>query len=119
VRLSYLTEREFQKSGSSPLTALADSGTNNKKKSEVESMKKLIVGYEKFKSKKNVDCCAVSVETEYKPRDGVEQGGIKTETVMIYGEDITVIDARSIGKELVGFFGYYNGMCIVQNPAVQ
>lgn len=78
-----------------------------------------IVGYEKFKSRKGTDCCAVSVETEYKARDGVEQNGIKTETVMMYGDSVTVVGADSIGKELVGFFGYNNGMCVVQNPSVQ
>lgn len=78
-----------------------------------------IVGFEKFKSKKGLDCCAVSTEVPYKPRDGVEQLGIKTEIVMIYGNSCSVIDNKSIGKELVGFIGYSNGVCIAQVPEVR
>lgn len=78
-----------------------------------------IVGYEKFRSKKGLDCCAVSTETEFKEREGVEQNGIKTEVCMIYGTDsVGVIKPDSIGKELVGFIGYQNGLCVVQSPAV-
>lgn len=78
-----------------------------------------IVGYEKFTSKKGMPCCAVSVTTEYKAREGVEQLGTKVETCMIYGDGVQVIDKHSIGKELVGFFGYNNGVCAVQSPGVQ
>lgn len=82
-------------------------------------VKRKIVGYEKFKSKRGTDCCAVSTTTSFVPRDGVEQLGTKTETVMIYGDSCSVINKDSIGKELVGFFGYNNGVCTVQGPAVQ
>ena len=78
-----------------------------------------IVGFEKFTSKKGMPCCAVSTEVPFKPRDGVEQLGIKTETCMIYGDSVGVINKDSIGKELVGFIGYSNGICVVQSPAVQ
>lgn len=78
-----------------------------------------IVGFEKFTSKKGMPCCAVSTEVPYKARDGVEQLGIKTETCMIYGDSVSVINKDSIGKELVGFIGYSNGICVVQSPAVQ
>lgn len=79
-----------------------------------------IVGYEKFKSKKSgMDCCAVSTELPFVAREGVEQLGIKSEIVMIFGDSCSVINKESIGKELVGFFGYNNGTCNVQNPAVQ
>ena len=78
-----------------------------------------IVGYEKFKSKRGTDCCAVSTELAYKSRDGVEQLGIKTEVVMIYGDSCAVVNKDAIGKELVGFFGYNNGVCVVQSPDVQ
>ena len=77
-----------------------------------------IIGYEKFTSKKGMQCCAVSTELPYTPRDNVTQLGIKAETVMIYGDSCTVIDKDSIGAELVGFFGYSNGVCVVQSPAV-
>lgn len=79
-----------------------------------------IVGYEKFRSKKGLDCCAVFTETELKEREGVEQKGIKTEKCMIYGADaIGVIKPDSVGKELVGFIGYQNGICVVQSPSVK
>lgn len=79
-----------------------------------------IVGYEKFKSRKGTDCCAVSVEKDYKARDGVEQIGIQTENVMVYGsENVGMLQPDCIGKELVGYFGYNNGVCAVQNPSVQ
>lgn len=78
-----------------------------------------IVGFEKFTSKKGMPCCAVSTEVPYTPRDGVEQLGIKAETCMIYGDSVTVIDNKCIGKELVGFIGYSNGVCVVQSPQVQ
>lgn len=77
-----------------------------------------IIGYEKFTSKKGMPCCAVSTELPYTAREGVFQLGIKAETVMIYGESCNVIDKDSIGGELVGFFGYNNGVCCVQSPAV-
>lgn len=78
-----------------------------------------IVGFEKFTSKKGMPCCAVSTEVPYTPRDGVEQLGIKAETCMIYGDSGAVIDNKCIGKELVGFIGYSNGVCVVQSPQVQ
>lgn len=78
-----------------------------------------IVGFEKFKSKRGTDCCVVSTETAYKPRDGVVQLGIKTEVVMIYGDSVAVINEYAIGKELEGFFGYNNGVCVVQGPVVK
>ncbi|MDD6036932.1 MAG: hypothetical protein PUC30_12230 [Lachnospiraceae bacterium] len=78
-----------------------------------------IVGFEKFKSKRGTDCCAVSTETDYKSREGVIQHGIKTETVMIYGDSVSVINEKSIGKELVGFIGYNNGVCVVQGPEIR
>lgn len=78
-----------------------------------------IVGFEKFTSKKGMPCCAVCTEVPFKPREGVEQLGIKTETCMIYGDSVSVIDNKSIGKELVGFIGYSNGVCVVQGPQVQ
>lgn len=78
-----------------------------------------IVGYEKFISKRGTDCCAVSTETDYKSREGVTQLGIKTETVMIYGDAVSVIDKNAIGKELVGFIGYNNGVCVVQGPEIR
>lgn len=77
-----------------------------------------IVGYEKFTSKKGMPCCAVSTELPYTPREGVSQLGIKAEVCMIYGDACNVIDKDCIGKELVGFFGYSNGVCMVQSPAV-
>lgn len=82
-------------------------------------MVRKIVGFEKFKSKRGTDCCAVSTETEYKPRDGVTQLGIKTEVVMIYGDSVAVINKDSIGKQLEGFIGYNNGVCVVQGPVVK
>ena len=82
-------------------------------------MVRKIVGYEKFKSKRGTDCCAVSTELEFKAREGVEQKGTKTEVVMIYGDSCAVINKDSLGKELVGFIGYNNGVCVVQSPAVQ
>ncbi|MBQ8279849.1 MAG: hypothetical protein IJZ23_08440 [Roseburia sp.] len=78
-----------------------------------------IVGFEKFTSKKGMPCCAVSTEVPYTPRDGVQQLGIKAETCMIYGDSVGVIDNKCIGKELVGFIGYSNGVCVVQSPQVQ
>lgn len=80
-------------------------------------MKRVIKGFEKFKSRKGTDCCAIFVETEFMPRDGVEQKGVKYETVMCYG-DAGVITDKAIGHELVGFFGYNNGTCTVQTPSV-
>lgn len=82
-------------------------------------MKRKIIGYEKFTSKKGMPCCAVSTELPYTPREGVEQLGIKAETVMIYGDSCSVINKNAIGKELAGFFGYNNGVCCVQGPVVQ
>lgn len=82
-------------------------------------VKRKIVGYEKFKSKRGTDCCAVSTETSYVHRDGVEQLGTKTETVMIYGDSCAVITKDCIGKILAGFIGYSNGVCVVQSPQVQ
>ena len=82
-------------------------------------MARKIRGYEKFTSKKGTACCAVSVELPYVPREGVTQLGIKSEICMIYGDEGSVINKDSIGKELVGFFGYNNGVCVVQSPAVQ
>lgn len=87
------------------------------KESEVRYMERKIVGYEKFKSKRGTDCCAISTETAFKPRDGVEQLGIKTEVVMCYGDSCSAIDKAAIGKELLGFFGYSNGVCVVQGPS--
>lgn len=80
-------------------------------------MKRVIRGYEKFKSKTNKDMCAVFCETEFTSRDGVEQKGTKYETVMISG-DSSAITEKGIGHELVGYFGYNNGTCWVQTPSV-
>lgn len=82
-------------------------------------MERKIVGYEKFKSKRGTDCCAISTETAFKARNGVEQLGIKTEVVMCYGDSCSVIDKTAVGKKLVGFFGYNNGVCVVQSPALE
>ena len=82
-------------------------------------MGRKIVGFEKFKSKRGTDCCAVSTELPYKPREGVEQLGIKTEIVMIYGDSCAAIKKDAIGKCLEGFFGYNNGVCVVQGPVVK
>lgn len=83
-------------------------------------MARKIIGFEKFTSKKGLPCCAVSVQTEFSPRDNVTQLGIKSEICMIYGDEGAVINKDSIGKELVGFFGYgTNGVCSVQSPAVK
>ena len=78
-----------------------------------------IIGYEKFTSKKGMQCCAVSTKLPYTARDNVTQLGIKAEPVMIYGDSCSVIDKDSIGGELVGFFGYSNGVCVCQSPAVK
>lgn len=82
-------------------------------------MERKIIGYEKFTSKNGTPCCAVSTEMPFTPRDGVTQLGIKAQICMIYGDGGNVITKDSIGKELVGFFGYNNGVCVVQSPAVQ
>lgn len=82
-------------------------------------MARKIVGFEKFTSKKGTPTCAVCTETDFKKRDNVQQVGIKTEVCMIYGDSVEVITDKAIGKELVGFFGYSNGMCVVQSPQVQ
>ncbi len=82
-------------------------------------MARKIIGYEKFTSKSGTACCAVSTELPFKAREGVTQLGIKAETVMIYGDSCSVINKDSIGKELAGFFGYSNGVCMVQSPVVQ
>lgn len=82
-------------------------------------MARKIVGFEKFTSKKGMACCAVATQLPYTPREGVEQLGIKAEVCMIYGDSCAVINKDSIGKELQGFFGYSNGVCVVQSPAVQ
>ena len=80
---------------------------------------KKIVGYEKFHSKKGTMCCAVSVEEEITARSGVECAGIKAYPIMIFGNDTDVITEKSVGHELVGYFGYSNGSCFVQSPAVK
>lgn len=82
-------------------------------------MARKIIGFEKFTSKKGMPCCAVSTELPYVAREGVTQLGIKAETVMIYGESCSVINKDCIGKELAGFFGYNNGVCMVQSPVIQ
>lgn len=80
---------------------------------------KKIVGFEKFHSKKGTLCCAVSVEEEIKERTGVQSAGVKAYSIMIFGDDTDVITEKSVGHELVGYFGYSNGSCFVQSPEVR
>lgn len=83
-------------------------------------MARKIVGFEKFMSKKGTPCCAVSCEMEYKDRDGAQHCGTKVETVMAYGADnCNVFTDKAIGKNLAGFIGYSNGVCIVQSPVIE
>ena len=85
-------------------------------------MTKKIVGYRKFTSKKGLPTCAVYLQEEFSNTEienSTAHKGIKADTVMLFGDDANIINDVAIGKELVGYFGYYKGSLSVQSPAVK
>ena len=85
-------------------------------------MTKKIVGYRKFMSKKGLTTCTVYLHEEFSDSEtdnSIALKGIKAESVMLFGDDANIVNDAAIGKELVGFFGYYKGSLSVQSPAVK
>ncbi len=85
-------------------------------------MTKKIVGYRKFTSKKGLSTCTVYLQEEFsnsKAENSIALKGIKAESVMLFGDEANIITDAAIGKELVGYFGYYKGSLSVQSPAVK
>ena len=83
---------------------------------------KKIVGFRKFTSKKGLPTCAVYLQEDFSNSEvesAIALKGQKAESVMLFGDDGNIINDSVIGKELVGYFGYYKGSLSVQSPAVK
>lgn len=82
-------------------------------------MAKKIMGFKKFTSRKGTPTCAVSVTEEYSANDLTEHEGLNCFSVLLFNDDCNIINSKSIGRELQGFFGYSNGACFVQSACVK
>ena len=81
-----------------------------------------IVGFRKFTSKKGLASCVVYLQSDFSASEidaANSYKGIKCESVMLFGDDSNIITDAVLGKELVGYYGYYKGSLSIQSPAIK
>ena len=80
----------------------------------------ILMGYHRFTSKKNVECCVASVVKDLSPRD-VSFGyvGQKTDEIFMPANQIDLLKPEDIGKELILDYDMSDGRAFLFNVTVK
>ena len=80
----------------------------------------ILIGYHRFTSKKNVECCVASVVKDLSPRDkSFGYVGQKTEEIFMPDGYIDLLKPEDIGHELILDYDMSEGRAFLYNVAVK